>query len=175
MPSPARRGVRSFVSLPVVVAACAAGVLMGALAGAEPDPGQMIKDLERPAQPAPSPTPALTPAPAPGGGGAEVSATTGVRLVREGTFVSSRRGRVSRSITNEFIFAFDADAQGRAEPPMVIMPCQNLMAMERVVERAGESVTFTISGQVFVYKGRNYLLPTLYQVNRRTSELNTGQ
>jgi hypothetical protein len=47
--------------------------------------------------------------------------------------------------------------------------------MEKILDRAGESVTFTLSGQVFVYKGRNYILPTLYQVNRRGGDVNTAQ
>jgi hypothetical protein len=147
------------------------------------NPDDMIKDIERqrpPAAPAPAPVPsapAINPSTAPAlpSGAAADSATTGTKLVREGTFITARRGRMTRSVTGEMLFTFDGDARGRSEPAMVLMPCMNLQGMERIVERAGESITFTLSGQVFVYRGRNYLLPTLYQVNRRSGAGGAGE
>jgi hypothetical protein len=95
------------------------------------------------------------------------------RLLREGSFVASRTGRVTRAASGDWLFTFDGDAKGAGEPPMVLMPCLNLMAMERTLERSGESTNFTVSGQVYVYKGRNHLLPTMFTVNR-LSQLNPG-
>ncbi|MBL0869607.1 MAG: hypothetical protein IBJ18_03415 [Phycisphaerales bacterium] len=89
------------------------------------------------------------------------------KLLREGTFVTSKRGRMTRGGSGDWQINFDADAEGRIDPPMGLMPCMNLQAMEKLVEKGGDSVTFTISGQVFLYKGRNYLLPTMYIVNRK--------
>lgn len=99
-------------------------------------------------------------------------ATTGTeiptaKLLREGTFVTSKRGRMTRAGSGDWQISFDADAEGRIDPPMGLMPCMNLQAMEKLVEKGGDSVTFTISGQVFLYKGKNYLLPTMYIVNRK--------
>lgn len=98
-------------------------------------------------------------------GAPSVTETRG-RLLREGTFLTSRRGRMVRSSTGEWVYTFDSDAQGQSDPPMILMPCLNLMAMERLAERGGDALTFSVSGQVFVYHGKNYLLPSLYVINR---------
>lgn len=100
-----------------------------------------------------------------GGAGAAERGTT--RLMREGSFITSRRGRVTKTSTGELLFAFDGDANGRIDAPVVLMPCLNLMAMERLIEKGGDAVSFSLSGQVFVYKGRNHVLPTLFIVNRK--------
>lgn len=150
-------------------------------AGATNQPGgtpeQIIRDLEQAAGargPVESGT-QVQPQPAAGGpvGGAGVIAGVGGRLLREGTLLSSRTGRMVRGQGGEWLLVFDASADSVVDPPMVLMPCLNLMAMERVAERGGEGVTFSVSGQVFVYRGRNYLLPTMYVVNRR-GELTPG-
>ncbi len=94
------------------------------------------------------------------------------KLVREGAFLVSRRGRMVKLRTNQWAFVFDADAQGKADAPMILQPCQRLEQMERIAEQAGDSATFTVSGQVFTYRGRNYLLPSLHVVNRVDSNLN---
>ncbi|MFT3684932.1 MAG: hypothetical protein QM783_08400 [Phycisphaerales bacterium] len=138
------------------------------------DPADTIKRMEEqrrkdnPAAPAPAnPAAPRPPAGAPEQPAAE-PATTGTRLLRENTFITQRRGRMTRSMTNEWVFTMDADAKGtRAEPAMVLMPCLNLQNMEKAVERSGDGTSFTISGTVYVYKGRNYLLPSMFVVNRR--------
>lgn len=156
-------------------------------APAEPSPQDTIRDLERratppapatpPPAPAPAPAPATGPAPVPvvAPTGLPIATTTagGAKLLREGTFLASRRGRLIRTSDGNWTFAFDADRSGKADPSMTLMPCLNLQAMERLVERGGESLSFTVSGQVFVYRGRNYLLPTLYVVNRR-ADMSSG-
>jgi hypothetical protein len=158
-----------------------------AFAQPEKDPTDIIKDLERkkpeapmvlpPSSPTPSPSPSA-PATLPVPTSIEPLAVAGNSgLVREGSFISSRKGRMTRAGDGQWAFTFDSDARtgaARTEPAMMLMPCTNLQNMERVIERAGEGLTFTISGQVFVYKGRNYLLPTIYQINRR-GDLNSAQ
>jgi outer membrane biosynthesis protein TonB len=124
---------------------------------------QIMKDLEQSARNREGADPAATKTP---------RATTGTeiptaKLLREGTFVTSKRGRMTRGSSGDWQINFDADAEGRIDPPMGLMPCMNLQAMEKLVEKGGDSVTFTISGQVFLYKGKNYLLPTMYIVNRK--------
>jgi hypothetical protein len=195
----ATRRINGFVRLaalgavavvPVVIGARGAG---GAGAGGEQpgsDPADTIKKMEEqrkkenptPAQPTPPAAPAATPPAAappsarpPQGADAIVEpATTGTRLLRENTFITQRRGRMTRSMTSEWVFTMDSDGKGKSEPAMVLMPCMNLQNMEKTVDRAGEGTSFTVSGTVYVYKGRNYLLPSMYVVNRR-SDLAPGQ
>jgi hypothetical protein len=88
------------------------------------------------------------------------------QLKREGTFVITRRGRMVRATggASPWMITFDADASGMADPPMYLMPCQMLEDMEQIVQQQGDSVVFVISGQVFVYHGANYVLPTLMKL-----------
>ncbi len=132
-------------------------------------PEEVMKDLEKAAREVGRPLPGAAPATpvAPG-----VSTAPG-GLMREGSFIASRSGRLARGAAGEWLLTFENDAKGAAIAPMVLMPCLNLMAMEKLAERGGESLSFTVSGQVFVYKGRNYLLPTLYSVNKPT-DLKSG-
>ncbi|MBL8763428.1 MAG: hypothetical protein JNM07_04075 [Phycisphaerae bacterium] len=137
-------------------------------------PEEAIRDLEKRAPgsvPRRDPAPATIPGAAPpvegGVPGNRERSFTPARLLREGAFLVSRRGRVVRSSGGEWTFVFDAGADGRTDAPMSIVPCQNLMGIERLAERMGEEATFTISGQVLVYHDRNYLLPTMYALNRR--------
>jgi len=163
------------LALCVPLAAAAIG-----LAQPGTDPAETIKKMEEqrrkdnpastPAQPA-APAPGTASPGAPKGPGADAvvePATTGTRLLRENTFITQRRGRMSRSVTSEWVFTMDSDGKGKSEPAMVLMPCMNLQNMEKAVERSGDGTSFTVSGTVYVYKGRNYLLPSMFVVNRRS-------
>ena len=82
-------------------------------------------------------------------------------LLREGEFLINRRGRVKRAPDGtQMLFIFDADSKDSPEAPMVLMPCRELQTMEDVVADRGDRVVFLLTGQVFVYRGANYLLPT---------------
>ncbi len=86
-------------------------------------------------------------------------------LRREGEFVLNRRGRLQRGTTGvSMIFVFDAEGKEAPEPPMVMMPCQMLQSMEDLMKERGDNITFVVSGQVFVYRGANYLLPTMMKL-----------
>jgi len=93
------------------------------------------------------------------------------RLLPENTSIQLRRGRIGRDAGGAWQFIFDADASGQADPPMTLMPCQLLHRIERHARRAGSSAPVLISGRVFTYGGRNYLLPTAFQIPRERSEL----
>ncbi|MFA7236722.1 MAG: hypothetical protein WC058_07650 [Phycisphaeraceae bacterium] len=88
------------------------------------------------------------------------------KLKREGSFILARRGRMVRAPggATPWMFTFDADADGLQDPPMFLMPCQLLEDMEQVVEDHADRTSFLISGQVFVYHGANYLMPTLMKI-----------
>jgi len=83
-------------------------------------------------------------------------------LVREGAFLLNRRGRMLQADETTWVFVFDRDAQGKAEPPMIMQPCLRLTEMERLVASRDETVTFRVSGMALVYRGRNYLIPTVF-------------
>ena len=86
-------------------------------------------------------------------------------LRREGDFVVNRRGRVIRSPDGAHVlFVFEAADKESPEPPMILQACRNLQAMEDIVAERGDAAEFIVSGQVHVYRGANYLLPTMYQL-----------
>lgn len=85
-----------------------------------------------------------------------------VTLRREGEFINARRGRVIRSPDGScLLFVFEADDQTSPEPPMILAPCQLTERLENMVKERGERLLFIASGQVLVYHGVNYLLPTV--------------
>ncbi len=95
------------------------------------------------------------------------------QLKREGSFVIMRRGRLIKGEggMSPWMFAFDADTNGLADPPMFLSPCQALEDMETNVIEHGDGVAFTVSGQVFVYRQANYLLVTLWKLTPRRGNL----
>lgn len=84
-------------------------------------------------------------------------------LVREGAFLVERQGYVHQLASGGLVFVFDADESGESEPPMIILPNLRTMEMRRVITSRAEGVTFLVNGQVFVYHGRNYLLPEYFR------------
>ena len=85
-------------------------------------------------------------------------------LRREGEFLVSRRGRLIRADGGQQMFVFEADNMDAPEPPMVLQPCRRLQDMEDLVQQRGQSIVFIVSGQVHVYRGQNYLLPTMMTI-----------
>ena len=96
-----------------------------------------------------------------------------VQLKREGSFVIMRKGRLVRGEggMSPWMYVFDADKDGLADPPMFLSPCQALEDMEATVSEHGDSMVFTVSGQVFVYRQANYLLVTLWKLTPSRSNL----
>jgi hypothetical protein len=81
-------------------------------------------------------------------------------LRREGSFITRQRGSVVRLPSGDKAFIFHKDAQGRAERPMVLLPCLALQSMEQIAADRNEDTAFLITGQVYAYRGVNYILPT---------------
>jgi hypothetical protein len=103
-----------------------------------------------------------------GGGGA--SETTGAseglaEVASEGRLVARRRGRIVRQGA-AWAFAFDNDGQTPAERPMILVPSLNLESMERIASKQGDGIIFELSGRVLAFRGRNYIIPTMFQVVR---------
>ena len=86
-----------------------------------------------------------------------------IGLVNEGTLIHDRRARFAR-IDGEPAITFDGDAQNPADPPMLILRCRSLQRLEETITKRGENLTLSVSGRVMVYAGRNYILPTLVQI-----------
>jgi hypothetical protein len=91
---------------------------------------------------------------------------TSTKLRREGQFIVGRRARMVRADggVTPWALTFDADKDGMQDPPMFLMPCRMLEDMEKIIADRDDEVAFMISGQVFVYRGANYLLPTLMKL-----------
>lgn len=112
----------------------------------------------------------------------ESEATT--RLIREGVQITARTGRIVRAPGGNWMMTFDNDTDTQADvsdgttldTPMEVLPCLSLQAMETLAERYGPRLRFTVSGTVYVYDGRNYLLPSMYIIEiDRTGNLTPGQ
>lgn len=80
-------------------------------------------------------------------------------LLREGTFVVDRTGRLSRSRDGlGFEFVFEVDGRPMRDPPMIILPNSKLQVMEDAVRNASRDLRFRVTGIVMEYRGRNTLL-----------------
>lgn len=117
---------------------------------------QRVRQLER----GPHEAPVLQPEPDARRRGDSLRPSPGL-LVREGAFLANRRGRMA-PVDGGWVYVFDADAEGKAEPTMTLLPCLRLAEMRGLAEGRHESFTLVTSGQVFAYRDRNYFLPTYF-------------
>lgn len=103
---------------------------------------------------------------APAAEGSEADAEKTKALIPEGQTVVRRRGRMARAGSGDWEFVFDRGTGGDpgADRPMVLAPCLNLQRMEAYAATKGEAASFEVSGATRIYHGRNYLVPTLFQV-----------
>lgn len=87
------------------------------------------------------------------------------RFYPEGTFFAKRAGSLFRASTGEVIFIPRRDALARGDAPMVLLPCRTLERLESAPGVFQASTVVTLSGQAFVYKDRQFLLPSVYSVS----------
>ncbi len=89
-------------------------------------------------------------------------------LVRDGERIINRRGRLRKDERSAWIFVFEADASGLADPPMTVLPClmlEDLVEKQQAAARSsGARQPLLITGLVTKYHGRNYLLPSMYRM-----------
>ena len=125
---------------------------------------EMLSQMLKPAATGTKP---LAPLPSAASGGADKGSGRGavapaaplVNVLREGTFLVDRVGRLSRSADgSQAEFAFDADGTALHDPPVVIVPNLKLMQMEDAAAAAVRDLRFRVSGMVTEYRGRNYIL-----------------
>ncbi len=91
--------------------------------------------------------------------------------VAPGTMLLWRHGWMVREPGGAWSFVFGADATGLNDPPMILLPCRMLEDMERHALRSSPDEPLLVSGRVTRYRGRNYLLPTMFRIPRHTSSL----
>lgn len=99
------------------------------------------------------------------GRGSTAPGAPSMPLLREGTFVVDRTGRLSRSAAgaegssfsgHEFIF--EADGRALRDPPMVVLPNLALQRMEDANKGSNRDLRFRVTGVVTEYRGRNAIL-----------------
>jgi hypothetical protein len=124
--------------------------------------GQLLDSLLKPAASAGQPLQPIQEGPAPDvttGKNAVAPAAPQLNLVREGTYLPDRIGRLTHSTDGQTAeLTFEADGKALKDPPMIILPNQNLMLMENAVTGNARDLRFRITGVVTEYKGRNYIL-----------------
>lgn len=126
-----------------------------------PSPEQMFNKMLKPAR---STERTLVPSPGPpatdktSGAGAVAPGAPAVTVLREGTYLVDRTGRLSHSADGQQAeFIFDSDGQALRDPPVILLPNLKLMTMENAVS-ASRDMRFRITGMVTEYRGRNYVL-----------------
>lgn len=123
---------------------------------------QMLSNMLRPAPDSGKPLPNPNDPPAidrKTGGGAIAPGAPAMTVMREGSYLVDRTGRVTRSADGQQQeFTFDSDGKALKDPPIVILPNLKLMAMETAVKGSTRDLRFRITGMVTEYNGRNYVL-----------------
>jgi len=125
---------------------------------------EMLDQLLRSTDETPKPVSPTTKAQ---GGGVDV--TSGVNAVapgaplvtvmREGTDIVNRTGRLTRSADGQgWEFTFESDGRAMLDPPVIILPNLHLMKMESAVAGNSRDLRFRVTGEVTEYRGRNYVL-----------------
>ncbi|MBS0191207.1 MAG: hypothetical protein JSR52_08625 [Planctomycetes bacterium] len=103
------------------------------------------------------------------------------RYYPEGTFLVRRTGTVRMLKTGDIAFIPDApakrDPRRRGERPMLLLPCQTLAALQSSVLASpdGEKTRIEVSGQLFVYRDRQQLLPTIFSVLQPSAKPETPE
>lgn len=94
------------------------------------------------------------------GSGAVAPAAPAVNVLREGTFLVDRVGRLTKSPDgSRSEFTFEADGRTMLDPPVIVLPSVKLVTMEESVKGSNRDLKFRMTGVVTEYKGRNYVLP----------------
>jgi hypothetical protein len=132
-------------------------------AGTRPvPPGELLDSLLKPPSSVGQPLQPIPEGPAAdvtSGKGAVAPAAPQLNLLREGTYVVDRTGRLTRGADGQTAeFTFDSDGKALKDPPMVILPNLKLMQMENAVQGTSKDLKFRVTGMVTEYKGRNYVL-----------------
>lgn len=85
--------------------------------------------------------------------------STPVTVLHPETFViTGRDGRFIKDLkTGIELFTFYSDGQKMFDPPMGLIPCRMLAQLEDLSEMGNKPLRFKVSGEVTLYRGKNYL------------------
>jgi hypothetical protein len=131
-----------------------------------PTPDQVLQQMLNPngtdknAPILPQPAPSAIVAPdSTSGAGALAPHAPPVNLLREGTDIIDRVGRIQKNDDGGQVqFVFDSDGRTLRDPPVIILQNLRLMGMEDAAKAANRDLRFRITGSVTEYRGRNYIL-----------------
>jgi hypothetical protein len=118
-----------------------------------PVPAAILLALASSALADPRPVRPLVPGPA----DRELKIPTLGPALPEGTFIAAARGQLAKGASGHLYFIFDPDAQGRRLPGVVLLPSDNLPAVERLAAQLGPTGRMDITGRILSYAGLNYL------------------
>jgi hypothetical protein len=79
-------------------------------------------------------------------------------LIREGTYIIDRLGRLTKTDKGQFEFTFESDGKSLHDPPMLLLPNLKLAQLEDAVTSQARDLKVRVTGRVTEYRGRNYLL-----------------
>ena len=79
-------------------------------------------------------------------------------VMREGTPMVDRTGRLSKTSDNQAVFTFDADGRALSDPPLIILPNMKLEMLEQDKGGSNRDLRFRVTGSVTEYHNHNYLL-----------------
>lgn len=153
-----------YVIITLILGSIAAGVFAQnapATQPAEVPAGDLLNRMLKPPGEAPAPLQPIVLPPPPNsvtGQGAVAPNATTMPIIREGTFITDRTGRLTKSPDGHDEFTFDSDGQAMQDPPMIILPNLKLQLMEQAVQGANRDLKFHVTGMVTEYQNRNYLL-----------------
>jgi hypothetical protein len=81
----------------------------------------------------------------------------------EGSLMHMRRGRLTRDDDGAWMFIFDADAEGLADPPVTLLPTRTLQELEGSIKQTGTASPLLLSGEILLYRNQRFLIPTLFR------------
>jgi hypothetical protein len=93
------------------------------------------------------------------GSGAVAPGAPLLTVLREGSEIIDRTGRLTRSADGRRSeFTFDSDGAAMQDPPLIILPNLKLATMEDAAAGATHDLHFRITGIITEYRGRNCVL-----------------
>jgi hypothetical protein len=97
--------------------------------------------------------------------GTEAPPITAGRFLPEGTFVTERTGSLLLTEGGDAIFIPRGESASKDLGPVVLLPCQRLEQMIAAKASHGDQIEYTIAGQVFTYREREFILPTIFAIH----------
>lgn len=83
-------------------------------------------------------------------------------LMPEGTFLVRRAGEVVRLRTGGLAFLPSATEDGSLEPAIALLPSESYSRLETLLGEEDRSLWVALTGEVFKYRGRNFVLPAVF-------------